>query len=99
MILPVVRYSSARKASKNPDYWDHATLLELAVLARDIDDAQEKLDDAFAVLPKPEPWQLKSTAGNLNDIFKSMKPANDLRYRFAVNAPTVAVEGLTIAGR
>jgi PmbA protein len=38
-------------------------------------------------------------AGNLNDIFKSMKPANDLRYRFAVNAPTVAVEGLTIAGR
>jgi hypothetical protein len=68
VILPVVRYSSARKAGKNPDYWDHATLLELAVLARDIDDAQEKLDDALAVLPKPEPWQLKSTAGNLNDI-------------------------------
>jgi PmbA protein len=38
-------------------------------------------------------------AGKLNDMFKSMKPANDLRYRFAVNAPTVAVEGLTIAGR
>jgi PmbA protein len=38
-------------------------------------------------------------AGNLNDIFRSMKPANDLRFRFAVNAPTVAVEGLTIAGR
>ena len=34
-ILPVVRYSAARKAAKNPDYWDHATLLELAVLARD----------------------------------------------------------------
>jgi tetratricopeptide (TPR) repeat protein len=68
VILPVVRYSSARKAGKNPDYWDHATLLELAVLARDIDDAQDKLDDALAVLPKPEPWQLKSTAGNLNDI-------------------------------
>jgi PmbA protein len=38
-------------------------------------------------------------AGNLNDMFRSMKPANDLRFRFAVNAPTVAVEGLTIAGR
>jgi PmbA protein len=38
-------------------------------------------------------------AGNLNDMFKSMKPANDLRFRFAVNAPTVAVDGLMIAGR
>ncbi len=38
-------------------------------------------------------------AGNLIDMFRNMKPANDLRYRFAVNAPTVAVEGLTIAGR
>jgi len=67
-ILPVVRYSTVRKAGKNPDYWDHATLLELAVLAHDIDHADEKLDDALAVIPKPQPWQLKSTAGNLKDI-------------------------------
>jgi tetratricopeptide (TPR) repeat protein len=67
-ILPVVRYSTLRKAGKTPDYWDHATLLELAVLARDAEQANEKLDDAFAVLPKPQPWQLKSTAGNLKDI-------------------------------
>jgi len=38
-------------------------------------------------------------AGNLNEIFRNMVPANDLVLRFAVNAPTVAVEGLTIAGR
>ena len=38
-------------------------------------------------------------AGNLSDMFARMKPANDLLLRFAVNAPTVAVEGLTIAGR
>jgi PmbA protein len=38
-------------------------------------------------------------AGNLADMFLAMKPANDLVYRFAVNAPTVAVDGLTIAGR
>jgi len=31
-ILPVVHYSVTRKAAKNPDYWDFATLLELAVL-------------------------------------------------------------------
>lgn len=38
-------------------------------------------------------------AGNLADMFKRMKPADDLVYRSAVNAPTVAVEGLMIAGR
>ena len=38
-------------------------------------------------------------AGNLADMFLAMKPANDLVYRFAVNAPTVAIDGLTIAGR
>jgi PmbA protein len=38
-------------------------------------------------------------AGNLKDMFKSLRPADDLVYRFAVNAPTVAVDGLTIAGR
>jgi PmbA protein len=37
-------------------------------------------------------------AGNLTDIFREMRPASDLVYRHAVNAPTVAVPGLTIAG-
>ncbi len=38
-------------------------------------------------------------AGNLADMFRSLTVANDLAYRFATNAPTVAVDGLTIAGR
>lgn len=38
-------------------------------------------------------------AGHLLDIFKSMTPANDLEFKFGVNAPTVRIEGLTIAGR
>jgi PmbA protein len=38
-------------------------------------------------------------AGHLLDIFKSMTPANDLVFKYGVNAPTVRVEGLTIAGR
>lgn len=37
-------------------------------------------------------------AGNLTDIFREMRPANDLTYRYSVNAPTVAVPGLTVAG-
>jgi PmbA protein len=38
-------------------------------------------------------------AGHLFEIFKSMTPANDLTFKYGVNAPTVRVEGLTIAGR
>jgi PmbA protein len=28
-----------------------------------------------------------------------LSPANDLEFRFGTNAPTVRVEGLTVAGR
>ena len=38
-------------------------------------------------------------AGNLVDMFASLTPANDLEFRHAVDAPTVRVEGLTVAGR
>lgn len=65
-ILPVVRYSASRKAAKAPDYWDHATLLELAVLARDAEDAQDKLGDALAVARAS--WELETTARNLGLI-------------------------------
>ena len=35
-LLPVVAYAVERRiAAGKPDYWDHATRLELAVLARD----------------------------------------------------------------
>jgi hypothetical protein len=67
-ILPVVRYSVLRKAAKNPDYWDYATLIELAVLANDPDDAQEKLSDATGVYC--EAWMLESSARNLALIRK-----------------------------
>ena len=38
-------------------------------------------------------------AGHLIEMFKSMTPANDLTFRYATNAPTVRIEGLTIGGR
>jgi tetratricopeptide (TPR) repeat protein len=63
-ILPVVRYSASRKAAKTPDYWDHATLLELAVLARDEDDADDRLGEALAVARAA--WELETTARNLS---------------------------------
>ncbi len=71
-ILPVVRYSASRKAAKAPDYWDHATLLELAVLARDAEDAQDKLGDALAVARAS--WELETTAHNLG-LIRDMRQA------------------------
>jgi PmbA protein len=38
-------------------------------------------------------------AGHLLDIFKSLVPANDLVFRYGVNAPTLRIEGLTLGGR
>lgn len=37
-------------------------------------------------------------AGNLKDMFMHMTPADDLTFRYATNAPTIRVEGMTIAG-
>ena len=37
-------------------------------------------------------------AGRLDEMFASLKPANDLSFRYGTNAPTLRVEGLTVAG-
>jgi PmbA protein len=37
-------------------------------------------------------------AGNLKDMFMHMTPADDLEFKRATNAPTVRVDGMTIAG-
>jgi PmbA protein len=37
-------------------------------------------------------------AGNLLEMFRTLQPANDLEFRYGTNAPTLRVEGLTIAG-
>jgi PmbA protein len=38
-------------------------------------------------------------AGHLFDIFRGLTPANNLEFRYGVNAPTVRLEGLTVAGQ
>jgi PmbA protein len=40
-----------------------------------------------------------TVAGNLLDMFQTLSPANDLEFRFGIDAPTVRVEGLTVGGR
>jgi len=39
-----------------------------------------------------------TVAGNLKDMFLNMTPANDLQFKGATNAPTVRIEGMTVAG-
>jgi len=32
-------------------------------------------------------------------MFKNMMPADDLTFKFATNAPTLRIDGMTIAGK
>ncbi len=71
-LLPVVRYAAARKARQGEDYWDHATLLELAVLAHDPQAAETHLGDALALMRHT--WQGQTTARNLT-LLRSRRQA------------------------
>lgn len=69
-ILPVVTYAVKRKmASGRADYWDHATLLELAILARDENAATAAAADALA--NKREIWEPETTLRNLRLIVEA----------------------------
>jgi tetratricopeptide (TPR) repeat protein len=71
-LIPVVRYSVERRIAKGtPDYWDHATLLELAMLAGDEDRALNALTDALAAIR--EIFEPDTTARNLGLIVESKK--------------------------
>jgi PmbA protein len=45
-----------------------------------------------------EPVAEITVAGNLVDMFASMVPANDLVFRRGTDAPTIRVDGMTVAG-
>jgi len=38
-------------------------------------------------------------AGHMFEMFSTLTPANDLEFRYGTNAPTLRVEGLTVAGQ
>jgi PmbA protein len=38
-------------------------------------------------------------AGHLSEMFASLVPANDLVFRYGTNAPTLRIEGMTVAGQ
>ena len=71
-LLPVVRYSLIQRFKRATgeankiNYWDHATMLELAVLGNDQKQADRYLDEALAMAS--EDWVLETTAKNLRMI-------------------------------
>lgn len=88
----VVRYAVRQRLSRAPDYWDHATLLELAVVESDWPAAENALGDALAVLD--EGWKAASTADNLTRIADAREAAGletktlrDLIAELAARAP------------
>ena len=75
-LLPVVRYSvkqrfkeDKRDGTKKINYWDHATLLELAVLADDEAQVDKEMDKALALAK--EAMEPETTANNLKFILDS----------------------------
>ena len=39
-----------------------------------------------------------TVAGNLKDMYRNLRPANDLVFRYGTNSPTVRIDGMTVAG-
>jgi len=71
-LVPAVEYAvKAKMKRKEPDYWDYATLLELAVIEDRFDDAEE-----FFYESKPlasETWMFGTTKANLEKILNFRK--------------------------
>ena len=75
-LIPVVTYAVERKiASGKPDYWDFATRLELAVLAKDEERATAALSDAVAAVR--ESWEPETTVRNLRLIREARERRNE----------------------
>jgi hypothetical protein len=75
-LTPVVSYAVERRiASGKPDYWDYATRLELAVLAKNQNKAESALADALAAVR--ESWEPETTARNLRMIREARECRNE----------------------
>jgi hypothetical protein len=75
-LLPVLRYAVERRvASGKPDYWDYATLLELALLAKDRNGAADALAKARSLIR--ERWEPETTARNLRLVREAREARNE----------------------
>jgi tetratricopeptide (TPR) repeat protein len=75
-LIPVVTYAVERRiAAGKPDYWDHATLLELAILGKKEKNAKEALEASLSLVR--ESWEPETTARNLRLIREARERRQD----------------------
>jgi len=75
-LLPAVEYAAiAKMKRKVPDYWDYATLLELAVIENKYTEAEEFFYEAKPLAV--ESWMFGTTKGNLEKILSFRKERNE----------------------
>ncbi len=80
-LAPVVRYSNQRRIDRRAaDYWDHATTLELEVIAGDRGAATVAAQTALAMVR--ESWEPLSTAANLA-LIREARAARDETVEWA----------------
>ncbi len=83
-LFPVVIYSVMRRIEVGkPDYWDYATLLELAVLKEDMNMVSKALADALA--NQREVWEAETTLNNLR-LIRSAREARgeDISWMYEI---------------
>jgi MAP3K TRAFs-binding domain len=86
-LVPVVAYSTNRKVARDAgDYWDHVTLMELAVLMNDESAARTALGSALAT--KHDRFMTGTTGDTLDSAIKNGGPPwlSDLRKALTTNA-------------
>jgi MAP3K TRAFs-binding domain len=89
-LVPVVAYAVERRVERgDPDYWDYATRLELAVLGKDEETATEALAAALAAVR--EIWEPETTANNLRLIREARAERGD-RVAWADDAEQVLLQ-------
>ena len=75
-LVPAVEYAvKAKMKRKEPDYWDFATLLELAVIENKIAEAEEFFYEAKPLAV--ESWMFGTTKANLEKILNFRKERNE----------------------
>lgn len=71
-LIPVVRFAVTRRLEgMSADYWDHATMLELAILENHPEEAHRHLSQSLAEVR--ESWEPKTTENNLQLISDARK--------------------------
>ncbi len=65
-LIPVVTYAVKQKMKNTADYWDYATLLELAILENNQEKAETLIADVLVHIR--EPFEPKTTANNIKMI-------------------------------